>query len=173
MRRASLLVGAWALSALLAAAGWAAAPAPPPHAAGKAGKSLPPEEISGLLAGDGMGLARTAELNHYPGPRHLLDVGNELGLSKQQRDAIRQIYVETIDQARAVGRRIVDKEQELSDSFARGEITEAQLRARVAEIADLRGQLRAVHLAAHLKTRKLLSAAQIEKYEKLRGYSED
>lgn len=164
-----------ALAVLLAAApaaGQDPASAAPPHPPGGPGKSsLSADEIDGLLAGDGMGVAQTAERNHYPGPRHLLDVADEVGLSPEQRAAVRQIYVETIDRARAVGRQIVDREQALSDAFARGEITEDGLRARVAGIADLRGQLRVIHLTAHLKTRTLLSAAQLEKYEKLRGHT--
>lgn len=143
------------------------------QASGGPGKSLPAEEVSSLLAGEGMGLAHAAELNHYPGPRHLLDVAGEIGLSAEQQAMIRRIYVETIDHAREVGRQIVDREAELSDAFARGQITEDRLRSMVAGIADLRGRLRVIHLAAHLKTRKLLSAAQVEKYEKLRGYTID
>lgn len=146
---------------------------PAAQASGGPGKSLPAEEVSSLLAGEGMGLAHAAELNHYPGPRHLLDVAGEIGLSAEQQAMIRRIYIETIDRARGVGRQIVDREAELSDAFARGQITEDRLRSMVAGIADLRGRLRVIHLAAHLKTRKLLSAAQVEKYEKLRGYTID
>lgn len=168
--RATLLI---ALLAAVAAAGQAPAPGKAPQAPGGPGKSLPPEEVSALLAGEGIGLARAAELNHYPGPRHLLDVAGEIGLSEGQRAAIRRLYAEMNDQAREVGRRIVDQEAELANAFARGEITEDRLRTLVAGTADLQRQLRLIHLTAHLKTRKLLSAAQVEKYEKLRGYTED
>ncbi len=161
------------LLALLAATPGTAgqAPAAPPPAQSP-GKSLPPDEVASLLAGEGMGLAHAAELNHYPGPRHLLDLP-DLGLSAGQRAALQRIFVETIDQARKVGARIVAKEAALSDDFARGTITEQRLRAQTAEIADLRGRLRFIHLSAHLKSRKLLTAAQVEKYEKLRGYTEE
>lgn len=36
-------------------------------------KALSTSEIDGLKKGKGMGLAKAAELNHYPGPRHVLD----------------------------------------------------------------------------------------------------
>jgi len=39
-----------------------------------------------------MGLAKAAELNHYPGPRHVLDLASELKLSEEQRLRIEQIY---------------------------------------------------------------------------------
>src|SRR5215510_4332041 len=36
-------------------------------------RGLNESEIAELRAGAGMGLARAAELNSYPGPRHILD----------------------------------------------------------------------------------------------------
>ena len=36
-------------------------------------KSLSASEIQALRQGHGMGYAKAAELNHYPGPRHVLD----------------------------------------------------------------------------------------------------
>jgi uncharacterized membrane-anchored protein len=44
-------------------------------------KALSEEEIDGLRAGEGMGLALAAELNGLPGTRHVLDMGPMLGLS--------------------------------------------------------------------------------------------
>ena len=37
-------------------------------------KALSAEQVAGYLAGDGMGFALPAELNHYPGPKHVLDL---------------------------------------------------------------------------------------------------
>ena len=42
--------------------------------------------------------------------------------------------------------------------------------AMLGEIGKLRSELRFVHLATHLKTPALLSALQIEDYNRLRGY---
>ena len=36
-------------------------------------KALSSKEVQGLLQGKGMGMAKAAELNQYPGPRHVLD----------------------------------------------------------------------------------------------------
>ena len=47
--------------------------------------SLSPEELNGFLEGRGMGLAKAAELNGYPGPMHLLELEKELGLTASQR----------------------------------------------------------------------------------------
>ena len=40
-------------------------------------RSLSAEEIRGLRDGEGMGLARAAELNGYPGPTHVLEAARE------------------------------------------------------------------------------------------------
>src|SRR5215467_12288791 len=47
-------------------------------------KALSADEMKGLKDGAGMGLAKPAELNHYPGPRHVLDMKDEIGLSSAQ-----------------------------------------------------------------------------------------
>jgi hypothetical protein len=68
--------------------------APPQPYAGLQGreiKSLSREQIAQLSAGEGMGLALAAELNGYPGPRHVLDLGNQLGLTDEQRAHIQQM----------------------------------------------------------------------------------
>jgi len=43
------------------------------------------QEANDLRSGAGMGLARAAELNHYPGPLHVLELAEQLGLSAAQR----------------------------------------------------------------------------------------
>src|SRR3990172_8479974 len=54
-------------------------------------KALSPEQIQELRNGDGMGLALAAELNHYPGPRHVLELAHELALSPKQQDQVQAI----------------------------------------------------------------------------------
>ena len=55
-------------------------------------KALSPAQIAQLRAGEGMGLALAAELNGYPGPRHVLDLGAELGLTDAQRARFQQLF---------------------------------------------------------------------------------
>ena len=55
-------------------------------------KSLSQSDIEGYLNGKGMGLAKAAELNHYPGPRHVLDVADKPGLTDRQKAQTRQLY---------------------------------------------------------------------------------
>src|SRR4051794_40771771 len=48
-------------------------------------KALSPENIAALLTGEGMGMAKAAELNGYPGPAHVLALAKELNLTEAQR----------------------------------------------------------------------------------------
>ncbi|MEM7738504.1 MAG: hypothetical protein AAF267_22225 [Deinococcota bacterium] len=133
-----------------------------------AGLSQP--EINDLLAGRGMGFARTAELTSYPGPTHLLELQTQLRLSAQQIEGIETIKQDMQRNAQALGERIVAAERVLSTAFRTGTITDTELTAQTAELATLYGELRAVHLSAHLKVTPLLSEQQILRYDELRGY---
>jgi hypothetical protein len=52
----------------------------------RAVKALGDDEIADLRAGRGMGLALAAELNGYPGPRHVLEHADALALTSEQRE---------------------------------------------------------------------------------------
>jgi Spy/CpxP family protein refolding chaperone len=134
-------------------------------------KSLSAEEVEQLLNGHGMGLAKAAELNHYPGPRHVRELANELQLTPEQRAQTQAAFDRMRGEAVRLGRLIVERERALDAMFAKGEIDAGKLRAATSEIARLQGELRAAHLAAHLETRRLLSTQQITKYDELRGYA--
>jgi hypothetical protein len=66
---------------------------------------------------------------------------------------------------------MVGREQALDRAFADRTITPDRLRATTAAIGGLQGRLRAVHLAAHVETRAVLTDAQVRAYDALRGYS--
>ncbi|MCA1567007.1 MAG: periplasmic heavy metal sensor [Acidobacteria bacterium] len=134
-------------------------------------KSLSSEEVDALLNGQGMGLAKAAELNHYPGPRHVLELATELQLTPEQRAQTQAAFELMRGEAVRLGRLIVERERALDAMFAKGEIDAGKLRAATSEIARLQGDLRAAHLAAHLEMRRLLSSQQIKKYDELRGYA--
>jgi hypothetical protein len=133
--------------------------------------SLSRQELDGLLQGAGMGYARPAELNQYPGPKHVLELAQELELSDMQASEIEAIRVEMLQKAKHLGGQIVEKERHLDRRFAHRHIDEATLRDLTAEIARLYGELRFAHLQAHLETREVLSGLQVETYDRLRGYT--
>lgn len=134
-------------------------------------KALSQAEIDGYLDGKGMGLAKAAELNGYPGPKHVLELADELGLSAEQREQTRAIFERMRDEAIRLGKRIVAKERALDAAFAGGEIDRAALASALQVVGDLKARLRNVHLAAHLDQRALLGVDQVELYSRLRGYA--
>jgi Spy/CpxP family protein refolding chaperone len=133
-------------------------------------KALSAEEIASYRAGAGMGFAKAAELNHYPGPKHALELASELGLDASQKEETQRIYDSMRSEAVRLGERIVAGEGDLDRLFASARIDEASLAAAVREIARLQGEVRLAHLKAHLAMRSLLRPAQVAKYDALRGY---
>jgi len=133
-------------------------------------KTLSDEDIAALRKGEGMGMAKAAELNGYPGPVHVLALAGQLGLTKAQRRDVQAIFDRISAAAKPLGGELIAQEQALDQLFAKGDITPDRLAAMTAAIADLQGRLRSLHLSAHIETRALLNADQIARYEKLRGY---
>ena len=136
-------------------------------------KTLSTEDIEGYLTGQGMGLAKAAELNHYPGPKHALALADELGLEESQRRRAQRFFEEMEADAIALGRKVVDKERALDALFAEEKAAEGDIRPLLREIGDLQADLRLVHLKAHLKMKALLTAEQVAHYDQLRGYDAD
>lgn len=141
------------------------------HQAGTRGLSS--AEADDLVAGRGMGLARAAELNGYPGPRHVLDAAREgaLALTPEQRAGVQAVFDAMEREAKRLGARVLAEERALETAFRGGAITETELGERVNRLASMQGELRQVHLRAHLATRALLTDAQVARYDELRGYS--
>ncbi len=133
-------------------------------------KALSAEEVRSYLAGEGMGFAKAAELNHYPGPKHVLAMAAELKLTPEQEARARGIFARMQQEATELGRKVVAKESELDHAFSSGTAQEAAVSALALEIGELLGRLRHVHLRAHLEMRSVLSPAQAEAYDRLRGY---
>ncbi len=133
-------------------------------------KALSSAETEGLLSGKGMGLAKAAELNHYPGPLHVLQIMKDLGLSQQQQLQTQQLYASMKSEAIRIGQLIIEEEQRLDELFASKKVTNKLLKSGLNKIAVLRGELRYVHLKAHLQQTTILSAEQISRYDQLRGY---
>ncbi len=133
-------------------------------------KSLSEADVEGYLTGQGMGFGKAAELNHYPGPRHVLDMADELQLTAEQKNKIQGIYDRMHQQAVEYGEEIVQQEKALDRLFDSQKISRKQMETAIAEIATLQGKLRLVHLQAHLETKHVMTEKQVKKYDQLRGY---
>jgi hypothetical protein len=136
-------------------------------------KSLSYDDIQSLQNGTGEafgGMAKLAELNSYPGPRHVLDMASELQLTDGQRREIELIYQNMSNDAKSIGAAIIDIEQDMDGAFANKTITEENLKLMLDKSADLYAQLRFVHLSAHLDTIQKLTIEQVQMYNMMRGY---
>lgn len=184
MRTSLMAGGLLALAAVMPPAGRAqtGGPTPSPGILAPHHETSRPEipglgadEVAELLAGRGMGQARVAEVEGYPGPRHVLDAwaAGALALSSEQAIRVEEIARAMASEAQRVGGLVLDTERELARAFRRGGIDATSLRAQVERIAALRGELRTVHLRAHLETRAVLDPAQIARYAELRGHAPD
>jgi Spy/CpxP family protein refolding chaperone len=136
-------------------------------------KALSPEDIDELRTGAGMGLAKAAELNGYPGPLHVLALAKELRLTPGQIRLVADIRERMSAAAKPLGGEIIDREQELDRLFAQGHVTPEHLWAETAAIGALQGRLRSVHLAEHLETRDVLTPEQLSGYRQMRGYGDE
>jgi Spy/CpxP family protein refolding chaperone len=119
--------------------------------------SLSLEELQELQTGAGMGMARAAELNRYPGPLHTLELADSLKLTPEQRARVAAVRQAMLDRAVALGERIIDGERILSRRFEHGHIDSTSLADATADLGRLYGELRYVHLAAHLAMKQLLA----------------
>jgi Heavy-metal resistance len=136
----------------------------------RAVKALSDQQLADLRAGRGMGLALAAELNGYPGPMHVLELADHLGLSGEQRRAVQQLFDAMKAEAIAVGEKLIDGETALDRAFKERSITPERLAELSAAIGKMQGDLRAVHLKYHLTTAEVLSPDQARRYSELRGY---
>ena len=154
--------------ATLALAGCAASPY-----AGQEGrdiKALSDAEIRSLREGAGMGFAKAAELNGYPGPMHVMEMADALALTPAQREAVSGLLASHNAEARRLGEAAVEGERRLDRLFADRTATPERVEAAVREAALLTAEVRASHLKAHVATVALLTPDQVRRYSGLRGY---
>jgi hypothetical protein len=134
-------------------------------------KALSPEQVVDLREGRGMGASLPAELNGVPGPMHVLELSQRLKVTAEQRAALESITADMKASAQDLGAKVIAAEAELDKRFRTGSIDEKGIADATARIAALQGQLRAVHLTAHLRTKQLLNDEQVVTYNQARGYS--
>jgi hypothetical protein len=133
-------------------------------------KSLSDEDARQYLAGAGMGYARAAELNGFPGPMHVLELADQLGLGAEQRAATQRLMESHKAEARAIGAKRVAAEKNLDALFQSGAVSQEKLAAAVRQAAAIEGAYRLSHLDTHRRMRALLSDEQVMRYNPLRGY---
>ena len=118
--------------------------------------------------GRGFGMAFAADQHGYPGPMHVLELKERLGLTPEQEARIRGLIEAMFAESRPKSTRLLAAESKLRALFAAGGADEAAVRAAVAEVERARADVRIVHLLAHLKTRELLTEEQRRAYHQAR-----
>ena len=113
-------------------------------------KALSDREISDLTEGRGMGLAKAAELNGYPGPMHVLELAESLDLSDQQRAKMQELFAAMKAEAIPLGERLIVQEADLDKQFVSETITPASLVASTDAIGTTHATLRRTHLKCSL-----------------------
>lgn len=134
-------------------------------------KALSDAEVNGLLQGKGMGLAKAAELNRYPGPKHVLELAKQLQLTEQQIEQTNLAFVNMREKAIDLGKLVVEYEKGLDELFSSDKISKVNLDSLLLKIGETKAQLRGVHLHAHLEVKKILTRHQVMMYVELRGYT--
>jgi Spy/CpxP family protein refolding chaperone len=133
--------------------------------------ALSAQEVQDYLDGKGMGFAKAAELNQYPGPAHVLELAAPLNLTAEQKQRTQELFSRMQKKAANLGRMLVEEEQKLDRLFSTRTVTPDTLSAALERIGKLQGEVRLAHLEAHLTQAEILSATQISKYVQLRGYT--
>lgn len=139
--------------------------------AGREIKALSADEVRQYLSGAGMGYAKAAELNRFPGPQHALELADKLALTPHQRSELARLMEAHKVEARAIGARLVESERALDALFGSGSVGYAALADATRAAAAAAGEYRLSHLETHRATRALLTAGQIARYDELRGYA--
>lgn len=167
----SILLFGFVAFALLSNLAHATSPSPYSGQESREIKALSSEDIQAYLSGKGMGLAKAAELNGYPGPSHVLALASELGLSADQKQRSESLFKSMESKAMSLGRPLVEEERKLDQMFAEKKITSESLNQSLTRIGELQAQVRRAHLEAHLAQTEILTPAQVSKYMILRKYA--
>ena len=132
-------------------------------------KALSDADVKQHLAGAGLGYARAAELNRFPGPMHALELADQLKLTPEQRRRLEKLMAEHKAEARALGAKLVEAERALDRLFRSGQVSASELGRLTRAAAAAQGEYRLSHLETHRRTRDELTSDQIARYDELRG----
>ncbi len=135
-------------------------------------KALSLERIEGLRAGAGLGYAKAAELNGWPGPLHALELAEDLALDADQETRIMAIRQVMLEHAKPLGEDLIAAEAALDGLFAKSTPDPAEIAEATAEIGRIEAALRAVHLSAHIDVKPVLTRHQRMIYARQRGYED-
>lgn len=135
-------------------------------------KALSPARIEGLLAGQGLGYAKTAELTGWPGPLHVLELEIKLSLSAGQKKQMKTLRQDMLNRVKPLGEQLIEAERALEIVFSAEQPSAEAVHMATAKVAEIEGRLRAAHLTTHLAAAPVLNKEQRATYIKARGYGQ-
>jgi hypothetical protein len=91
-------------------------------------KALSDQQVADLRAGRGMGLALAAE-HGYPGPSHVLELADQLGLSAEQRTKVQEMFAAMKSETTPIGNRLIEEEGNLDQQFSSRTISPESLKS--------------------------------------------
>jgi hypothetical protein len=136
-------------------------------------KALSEQQVADLKAGRGMGFALPAELNGYPGPIHILELSDQLGLTAEQKARVQALFNSMKAEAVPLGAKLLEQEAALDQLFATHSVTADNLKTATEQIGVTQAAPRDTHLKYHLQSAQIISAEQMRHYSMLRGYGPD
>lgn len=144
-----------------------------PHRSGAATGSapawMPADDRAVLENAQGAGMARAAEAHGWPGPRHVLDLADNLQLDAGQREHMHGLMAAMQASARDLGAKVIAAEAALDVELAKASPDAARIATLSEQIGRLRGRLRSIHLETHLQAAEVLTPVQRQRYLQLRG----
>src|SRR5262245_57121371 len=139
------------------------------HPAGHQAAQACADEFDKVVGeGRGFGLAFAADQNGYPGPMHVLELKDRLKLTADQEAKAQALMHAMFGESKPKSARLLDAEATLRRLFADRTADDTAVPAAVAEVERARGEVRLVHLLAHLRTRDLLTGDQRRIYHEVR-----
>ena len=105
-----------------------------------------------------------------PGPKHVLELADPLGLSAAQRKTTMDLISAMSAEAITAGTEVIALEANLEKHFANGQATHENVQHIVDRIGATQARLRTTHLKYHVIMREQMTAEQITRYALPRGY---
>lgn len=133
--------------------------------------TVSPEEVVALMEGRETGLADLAEHHLWPSPSIVLKHAVELNLAPDQLAAAKSIEAELERDAKVVGAAWLDVAVDLEEAFRSGRASKGSVQALVMKAGELRAELQALQLIAHIKMRPYLTRDQLDVYGRLPAHN--
>jgi len=131
-------------------------------------KTIDDKKYNGYLNGDDMDdMSLAGEMNHYPLPDKALKYKAQLQLNPGQISKLKDIVANLNRKKKEMGGNIINNEKTLDSLFRTHEVDDGNLIFYTNRYGLYQGELRNAILQACLKTRDILSEAQIKKLESL------